>query len=415
MDSAEAPWRGGRSSCMATFLRILITVLFALGAPLACLVLLLTPLAVNAFLVSIPLMLGVLAIVLLWGFSNVRVRATCLNTRSSVVVAGAGVYAFEMRNVVVQESSEEGVRVTENIDYYAYVPFDGPLVARLDGEASLSFGSAEPLPRIDSASALLPVASAFVTAVYPQEATTIAYAEDEEKRASDPLASTFQYNNSSAGFEALADGHTDVFLGTKPSDAQAAYAAERGVEFAYTPIGREAFVFFVNGDNPVSSLTIDEAKGIYSGRIANWSQVGGNDAPIVAYQRNEGSGSQSQMLRFMEGVPLADALEELHVDTMSGIVRSIADYDNGADAIGYSFRYYATDLVGEHNIKLLAIEGAAPTPEAVAAGDYPLASDFYAVTRKGDDDENLARFLEWMRSEEGQSLVEASGYACVQE
>ena len=50
MDSAEAPWRGGRSSCMATFLRILITVLFALGAPLACLVLLLTPLAVNAFL-----------------------------------------------------------------------------------------------------------------------------------------------------------------------------------------------------------------------------------------------------------------------------------------------------------------------------------------------------------------------------
>ena len=93
----------------------------------------------------------------------------------------------------------------------------------------------------------------------------------------------------------------------------------------------------------------------------------------------------------------------------------IADYDNGADAIGYSFRYYATDLVGEHNIKLLAIEGAAPTPEAVAAGDYPLASDFYAVTRKGDDDENLARFLEWMRSEEGQSLVEATGYACVQE
>ena len=227
---------------------------------------------------------------------------------------------------------------------------------------------------------------------------------------------TFQYNNSTSGFTSLADGYTDVFFGTKSDASQEEYARKRGVEFEYTPVGREGFVFLVNAANPVDSLTIEQVKGIYSGKITNWKEVGGNDEPIVAYQRNENSGSQSMMVRFMGDTPLMDPPSKMHsAGSMSGLVKGIADYDNGRGAIGYSFRYYVTDLVGDYDVKLLAIEGAEPTLENIEDGSYPITGEFYAVTRKGDSDENLARFLEWVRGPQGQELVAKSGYARLSE
>ncbi|WP_279401693.1 substrate-binding domain-containing protein [Piscibacillus salipiscarius] len=64
-----------------------------------------------------------------------------------------------------------------------------------------------------------------------------------------------------------------------------------------TPIGREAFVFFVHADNPVDSLKVEEIQGIYSGNITNWKEVGGEDVEIRAFQRPEGSGSQTMLKR----------------------------------------------------------------------------------------------------------------------
>jgi len=80
-------------------------------------------------------------------------------------------------------------------------------------------------------------------------------------------------------------------LGARPSKEQVEYAEECGTTFKYTQIGTEAFVFFVHKDNPIDSLTVEQIKGIYSGEITNWSEVGGDDEKIVAFQRNEGSGS----------------------------------------------------------------------------------------------------------------------------
>lgn len=135
---------------------------------------------------------------------------------------------------------------------------------------------------------------------------------DLEQRARATLANSgtdkeavFQYNNSSSGFAKLADGRTDVFFGTKADEGQASYARGLGVEFSYAPIGREGLVFLVNASNPVESLTVDQVKGIYSGTITNWKEVGSRDEPIVAYQRNKDSGSQSMMVRFMGDTPLA--------------------------------------------------------------------------------------------------------------
>ena len=101
----------------------------------------------------------------------------------------------------------------------------------------------------------------------------------------------------------------------------------------------------------MDSLTVQQVKDIYSGAITNWKDVGGEDEPIIAYQRNSGSGSQSMMERFMGDVPLADAPSNWVASGMGGLVSAVAAYDNRHGAIGYSFRYYVTDLVGDYDVK----------------------------------------------------------------
>lgn len=293
--------------------------------------------------------------------------------------------------------------LAEDLD--AYRPFTGSAIARLDEPSTLQLDATD-LPHMDAATALLPVASAFVTATYPEDAVTVQW----DSIAGDDDA-VFQYNNTTYGFEMLAKGVTDVFLGTKAGSEEEQAAAQRGISFAYAPIGREGFVFLVNAQNPVDSLTIQQVKDIYAGRITNWKEVGGNDEPIIPYQRNANSGSQSMMERFMADDALMEALDRLTSTSMGGLVRSVADYDNGAGAIGYSFRYYATDLVGEYDVKLLAIDGVEPSAENITNSTYPITGDFYAVTREGDDDAALAELVAWMQGSQGQALVRASGYA----
>lgn len=86
------------------------------------------------------------------------------------------------------------------------------------------------------------------------------------------------------------------------------YAENSGVELEFTPIGKEAFVFFVNSKNPFENITVDQIKDIYSGRTSKWSQLGVPGlGKIKAYQRNEGSGSQSALIRLMDGTPACGA------------------------------------------------------------------------------------------------------------
>ena len=116
-----------------------------------------------------------------------------------------------------------------------------------------------------------------------------------------------------------------MFFGTKSDASQEEHARDRGVEFEYTPVGREGFVFLVNASNPVDSLTIEQVKGIYSGKITTWKEVGGNDEPIQAYQRNSNSGSQSMMVRFMGDTPLMNlSLSDSFVITSGKVSRTQA-------------------------------------------------------------------------------------------
>ena len=145
--------------------------------------------------------------------------------------------------------------------------------------------------------------------------------------------------------------------------------------------------------------------------------MGGKRQSIRAYQRAENSGSQSALLRLMDGLPLMEPKTEDRIGGMGGIIREVASYRNYKNAIGFSFRYYATEMVRNGDIRLLALNGVEPTKETIRDGSYPISSYFYAVTAapRGqsapeDTDPVLRTFLDWVLSEQGQELVERTGY-----
>ncbi|MDE7193931.1 MAG: substrate-binding domain-containing protein, partial [Oscillospiraceae bacterium] len=173
---------------------------------------------------------------------------------------------------------------------------------------------------------------------------------------------------------------------------------------------REGFVFAVNADNPVDSLTSEQLRKIYSGEITNWSEVGGNDEPILPYQRNTDSGSQNYMTVFMGDTPLLPPKTELTAGMMMALMDAIAVYDNSAGAIGYSVYSYAAQMYANANkVKFISVDGVAPSKVTMADESYPLLSCTYIIY-PDKSPESAREFTEMALSDEGQGYVLDSGY-----
>lgn len=312
----------------------------------------------------------------------------------ALMLALTCVFTFLACDDAKTSSTVESIDTAPSIDVSQYLPFnENSKIVKYD---SKTLKLTENLPIIDGATAAFPVYSAFVNAVYPN--TTQLYDD------------VFKYNTTTQGYKALAERETDIFIGAGPSAKQIEYALECGTTFEYTQLGWEAFVFFVHKDNPITSLTVEQIKKIYTGEITNWKELGGNDEEIIPFQRDEGSGSQTMMLRFMAGTPLVTPEKEQMVGGMGGIIERVANYKNQTNSIGYSFRYYLEGIIRHPDIKMIAIDGIAPTAENIKNNTYPIVTPVYAVTYKNNPNPNVAIFVEWMLSEEGQYIIRESGY-----
>ena len=310
-----------------------------------------------------------------------------------------GVYLISMgiNYAIVEYDKSITINTAPNINIHEYLPFEEE--SKIVKYDSKTLKLADNLPRIDGAAALFPVYSAFVNAVYPN--TTEIY------------DGIFHYNNTPGGYQLLAEKGTDIFIGVYPSEEQKAYAEECNTTFRYTPIGTEGFVFFVHKDNPIDNLTSEQIKSIYSGEITNWKEVGGENEEIAAFQRNEGSGSQSMLERFMGDKTIMKAPTELRNDLMSGIIEQVSNYKSKSNSIGFSFRYYVEGIIKNPDIKMLSVDGVAPTAENIKNGKYPIVTPIYAVTYEEQTNENVDKLLEWILSEEGQYIIEETGYVGV--
>ena len=345
-------------------------------------------------------MVALMIYILSWSWKRVRFRRIILPCAACLALLTGYTAADKMYYDYIQS-----ITVGDYFNYRTYAPFQrDSLAARLDEPASLRFSPGDDLPVMDGATALYPVYAAFAQATYPE-----VLADWEEGDVLDLVrCSTTEY-----AYRSIIDGECDIIFAAGPSKAQEAAAADKGVKLVYTPIGREAFVFYVHPDNPIEGLTLDQLRGIYKGDITRWDQLGVRGlGRILAYQREKNSGSQTALERLvMKGEPLMKPPTEVYSD-MGAIIEAVSDYQNHKNALGYSFRFYCTRLMEGFNVKLLSVDGVPPAREHIEDGAYPLASSFYAVTRE-DADENTRALLGWIQGAEGQALIEKVGYTSV--
>ena len=295
-------------------------------------------------------------------------------------------------------------------DFSQYMVYSQPgKLAALDHPAAFQIQDEADMPVMDGAEACYPLYAAAAKAVYQDIAHIESnWADSGERAWTNGKIVTF--TNTVVGFERLIEGNVDLFFGARPSADQLAYAAEQGVELEITPIGREAFVFFVEEDEPVDGLTQDQLRAIYHGDVTDWSQVGGRAGEIAAFQRPAGSGSQTMMEYFMGEVSLKEPQTYETVGSMEGVIRHVAQYANQRGALGYSFRYLLQGLSQEKGVKLLAVDGVTPDLAHIEDGSYPLTVPLCLVTRKDDPNPNVGKMIDFFLSPDGQTLVRETGY-----
>lgn len=261
----------------------------------------------------------------------------------------------------------------------------------------------EDFPKVDGATAMLPMVGEITKAV-------LGYTDEQAQKYLDENTQ----GKSAKVYASLINKEKDLIFASEPSDDILRQAKEANVEFDMTGIGRDGFVFVVNKDNPVNSLTIEQIQKIYTGEITNWSQVGGKNEDIVAFQREQNSGSQNLMEKMvMKGKKMKDVPAGLCIASMEGLIDSVAkNYDGASASIGYSIYLYAKEQYVKDNIKFLSIDGIYPSDETIANGTYPLSKIVYAITRKDvPQDSTVRKLTKWLLTNEGQKIVVAGGYS----
>lgn len=262
--------------------------------------------------------------------------------------------------------------------------------------------SMQEFPRVDGSTVTIPLSEAIYSA---------ACNVDMETARLNTL-----HNTTHNAYVNLIEGKTDIIFVTYPSEEEFQMAKDAGMELEIIPVVKDAFVFLLNDENPVDKLTVKEIQKIYSGLLTNWDILGGNNAPIIPYQRPVNSGSQSGMLELvMKDVEMMDAPTEMRPGGMGDLIEAIASYDNSVDAIGYSYFYYAEGMYNRETTKYVAVDGIYPSNETVASGEYPFCTAYYAVLDKSSPTDSAARkLLDFILSEEGQTIAEEAGYVPLQ-
>jgi phosphate transport system substrate-binding protein len=288
------------------------------------------------------------------------------------------------------------------------------LAKSLDEPSTLSFQNRHLAPSLDGAIQYYPLISAFARATYPPGYYGLNYYDDTQLRGSGAKYALDWF------FEEHDPEYTANILFLREQDIPTDQEIENGDGVELVPIAKDALVFFVNSKNPVTNLSQDDIRAIYSGQIKNWQSLGGKRQKIKVYQ--PGGEPEEWFKSFMGNSPSIEPIGTFNLHFSLSLSFDVSEYENYKNAIGYSSRFFVEKLKDKPNfngLRMLSIDGIAPTPENIASGLYPLADEIYAATisnRISRDEnektryENADTLLEWILSEQGQELVEKTGY-----
>lgn len=256
--------------------------------------------------------------------------------------------------------------------------------------------SKETFPRIDGSTSMVPFAEALVSSL-------LNVSREEANK-------FFSFSRTSQAYRNLSNGLADIVIAAEPSRDVFEEIEQNDFSLSMEEIAAEALVFVVNAANPIDSLSSQQIEDIYSGQITNWAELGGDDTPIVAFQRNPGSGSQVMMEMVMGG-GLAAAPSSLVPTDMGGLIDAVRSFDGSANAIGYTVFYYADAMGMADGLKILSVDGVKPTNDSIQIGIYPFVAHYYAAIDANAPTSSPERLLfNWLITGEGQALLRSSGY-----
>ena len=286
---------------------------------------------------------------------------------------------------------------------------------------------AQDCPRVDGSTSALPLQVMLACRIHdvpcawqesPFDTTRMLTPDPSFEGSSQPVQSIhdIQHTGTHGSYTSLISVGADLILVARPPSEDELLAAQQaGIALEVQPGALDAFVFLVNAANPVDGLPLETIRDVYTGKVTRWSEAGTNSKPsgvtedrIQPYQRNRNSGSQELMEALVMGdLPMVDS-PDMILPSMMGPINAIGGDPLG---IGYSVYYYAVHIFPAEHVKLIGIDGVTPTREHIADRSYPLATEVYAVIRKGTAKDSTAVLLrDWLLTEEGQAIFEESGY-----
>lgn len=283
-----------------------------------------------------------------------------------------------------------------------YIPAPRQDIQKPEAEEQIAapqpFLTEDTYPRMDGSTANLPLMAAVLSAATGMDAVQ---AESSVGCTTTPYA-----------WERLARGECDILLVYEAAEDTKALLDEIGTEMEITPIGQDALVFIVNEQNPVTSLTQQQLRDIYTGKITNWAELGGEDLAITAFQRVPTSGSQSLFVKLLMGdIQPMEAPTEFAPSGMGELIEGLASYNNEGSALGYSVFYYASYMYAKPGLRFLAVDGISPSDETIADETYPLLNPFYVAIRADEPEDSPTRQLrDWLLTQAGTQVIADAGY-----
>lgn len=222
---------------------------------------------------------------------------------------------------------------------------------------------------------------------------------------------------SGTGIAALINGTVDIANASREmKPAEIERAQERGIDPLQHVVARDALAVVVNPENPVSQLTFQQIADIFTGKITNWSAVGGEDRPIVVLSRESNSGTYVFFLENVVQVGAGDPNALFSPDTLLLLSSEVIsrEIEQNPNAIGYDGLGYVTP--GQKTISVAVRPGepfVEPSIETVNQGRYPIARPLYMYTN-GEPTGAIKDYLDWILSDEGQALVREVGFVPLQ-
>jgi phosphate transport system substrate-binding protein len=198
------------------------------------------------------------------------------------------------------------------------------------------------------------------------------------------------------GLDDLQAGRVDFAASCK------AKASDDPRDFKFITVSWDALVFIVNPSNPVKSITPDQVRAIYDGTIDNWKQLGGPDRTLISFiAKNMGGVGESLSRLVLNGRPVVKRQN-------SSLQASPAIWEQLVEDMPEGFASSGFGSARKRKVKMLAVNGVAPTRKDIVSGRYPYRRPLYLVIKKNAGPE-VKRFVEFALSKKGQQLISSYG------